>query len=69
MNVNLGADHTRRRLSLTPMIDIVFLLIVFFMLAAGFSPDMRLSVSAGGQGVADFPGRRVWWIFAAVIPC
>lgn len=56
MSVNLGATQTRRRLSLTPMIDIVFLLIVFFMLAAGFSPDRRLSVSAGGQGVAEYTG-------------
>lgn len=56
MRFELGHTPARRRLSLTPMIDIVFLLIVFFMLAAGFSPDMRLTVSAGSAGGAAYSG-------------
>ncbi|MEL7461042.1 MAG: biopolymer transporter ExbD [Pseudomonadota bacterium] len=56
MSLDLGTAPLRRRLSLTPMIDIVFLLIVFFMLAAGFSPDMRLNVSTGGAGVTGYSG-------------
>lgn len=33
---DLGTPPPRRRASLTPMIDVVFLLLVFFMLAARF---------------------------------
>ena len=34
--------HRARRLSLTPMIDVVFLLLVFFMLAARFGQDTAI---------------------------
>jgi len=34
-----GVPRARRRPSLTPMIDVVFLLLVFFMLAARFGTD------------------------------
>ena len=40
----------RRRPSLTPMIDVVFLLLVFFMLAARFGQDMAVPVAAAGTG-------------------
>ncbi|MEB8386119.1 biopolymer transporter ExbD [Rhodobacteraceae bacterium KMM 6894] len=39
-----------RRPSLTPMIDVVFLLLVFFMLASRFGMDMSLPLNAAGQG-------------------
>lgn len=42
----------RRRPSLTPMIDVVFLLLVFFMLASRFGVDTMLPmplVSGGGE--------------------
>ena len=44
----------RRRPSLTPMIDVVFLLLVFFMLAARFGMDTHLPLNAAGtaQGAA-----------------
>jgi biopolymer transport protein ExbD len=42
----------RRRPSLTPMIDVVFLLLVFFMLAARFGADATLPLSTAG---ADAP--------------
>ncbi len=40
----------RRRPSLTPMIDVVFLLVVFFMLVAQFGRDAALPLAAAGGG-------------------
>ena len=40
----------RRKPSLTPMIDVVFLLLVFFMLAARFGQDMELALTTAGTG-------------------
>lgn len=45
-----GADRPRRRPNLTPMIDVVFLLLVFFMLASRFGTDMTLPLTVAGQG-------------------
>ena len=42
--------RARRKPSLTPMIDVVFLLLVFFMLAARFGQDMALPLSTAGGG-------------------
>jgi biopolymer transport protein ExbD len=45
----------RRKPSLTPMIDVVFLLLVFFMLASRFGVDsvLQLPLAAGG---GDYSG-------------
>lgn len=43
----LISPRRRRRMSLTPMIDVVFLLLIFFMLAARFGTDGALQVTAG----------------------
>jgi biopolymer transport protein ExbD len=51
-----GPPRPRRKPSLTPMIDVVFLLLVFFMLAARFGQDMHLSLNVAGEG-ADAPYR------------
>lgn len=40
----------RRRASLTPMIDVVFLLLVFFMLASRFGAEGALPAAAAGAG-------------------
>lgn len=50
-------DHPRpkRRPSLTPMVDVVFLLLVFFMLAARFGQDFVIPLSTTGSG-ADYAG-------------
>jgi len=40
----------RRRTSLTPMIDVVFLLLVFFMLAARFGLEGGVALSLAGDG-------------------
>jgi len=47
---SFGADRPRRRPNLTPMIDVVFLLLVFFMLASRFGTDMTLPLTVAGQG-------------------
>ena len=60
MSLSFGQASARRRMSLTPMIDIVFLLLVFFMLAAGFSPNMKLPLTLGGStGTYAGPPRLV----------
>ena len=41
-----------RRASLPPMIDVVFLLLVFFMLASQFGKDASLPLIVGGEGAA-----------------
>ncbi|MCG7521547.1 biopolymer transporter ExbD [Ruegeria sp. Ofav3-42] len=40
----------RRKPSLTPMIDVVFLLLVFFMLASRFGADAILPLPLAGSG-------------------
>jgi biopolymer transport protein ExbD len=46
----IDTPRPRRRPSLTPMIDVVFLLLVFFMLASRFGSDALVPLSLGGQG-------------------
>lgn len=50
MTFDFGADRPRRRPNLTPMIDVVFLLLVFFMLASRFGTDRALPLTVAGQG-------------------
>ena len=50
MSITLQDIRRRRAMSLTPMIDVVFLLLVFFMLAARFGQDMAVPVAAAGTG-------------------
>lgn len=47
---SFAAPRPSRRPSLTPMIDIVFLLLVFFMLASQFGHDRALPLSLGTGG-------------------
>ncbi|MCH8467951.1 MAG: biopolymer transporter ExbD [Roseinatronobacter sp.] len=51
-----AAPRPARRPSLTPMIDVVFLLLVFFMLAARFGHDVGLALAPGGSGGASYEG-------------
>lgn len=46
----------RRRPSLTPMIDVVFLLLVFFMLAARFSIDQVMPLPLAGNAGESYRG-------------
>ena len=60
--MRIAAPNSGRRLkpSLTPMIDVVFLLLVFFMLAAQFAREGQISVRAasatGATQPADYNG-------------
>ncbi|WP_163847406.1 ExbD/TolR family protein [Pseudooceanicola aestuarii] len=56
MNLSPPA-RPRRRPSLTPMIDVVFLLLVFFMLASRFGLDavIPLPLAGGGGGYEGAP--------------
>ena len=58
---SFGKPVRRRRPSLTPMIDVVFLLLVFFMLAARFGVEQAipLSPALAGGGTYEGPPRLV----------
>lgn len=47
---DLGPPRHPRRMSLTPMIDVVFLLLIFFMLASRFGTDAILPITGGAEG-------------------
>lgn len=52
-----GETRARRRPSLTPMIDVVFLLLVFFMLASRFGSEVVMDLSlGGGPGAGEWAG-------------
>ncbi|SIS50160.1 ExbD/TolR family protein [Phaeovulum vinaykumarii] len=48
--MDLAPDRPRRRPDLTPMIDVVFLLLVFFMLATRFGTETALPLVTGSGG-------------------
>ena len=56
MSFGFATTRTRRRASLTPMVDVVFLLLVFFMLAARFGAEGAISLVTGGTAEADWSG-------------
>ena len=45
-----GPQRIRRKPSLTPMIDVVFLLLVFFMLASRFGMDSAIQMPLASAG-------------------
>ncbi|MEM6615771.1 MAG: biopolymer transporter ExbD [Pseudomonadota bacterium] len=51
----------RKRLSMTPLIDVIFLLLLFFMLSSTFLKFSRIDVSAGtaAQGAAAMPAPEI----------
>ncbi|NSY41066.1 biopolymer transporter ExbD [Leisingera sp. ANG59] len=50
MTLAFGTPRAKKRLSLAPMIDVVFLLLVFFMLASQFGRDRVVPLATGGAG-------------------
>lgn len=50
--MDFGPRRHPRRMSLTPMIDVVFLLLIFFMLASRFGMDAVLPIAGGAEGAA-----------------
>lgn len=60
MSFAFATPRRRRRPSLTPMIDVVFLLLVFFLVAARFTPEGTVELApAGGGGEWSGPPRLV----------
>ena len=57
--LSLPQPQRRRRPSLTPMIDVVFLLLVFFMLAARFGAPDAIGTGIAGGGDWSGPPRLV----------
>lgn len=59
--LSLSAPRRSRRPSLTPMIDVVFLLLVFFMLASRFGAEGAIPISGatGTDGSYNGPPRLV----------
>ena len=58
--IGLTPARVRRRPGLTPLIDVVFLLLVFFMLASRFGVEGALPLAAGGgTGAWEGPPRLV----------
>ncbi|QBY01862.1 biopolymer transporter ExbD [Rhodophyticola sp. CCM32] len=56
MSFQFAIPRQSRRPSLTPMIDVVFLLLVFFMLVARFGQDGALPLSLTGQQDSTYSG-------------
>lgn len=54
--MSFATDRPRRRPNLTPMIDVVFLLLVFFMLVSRFGVDRALPLTVAGGGGAGWSG-------------
>lgn len=55
--ITLGPRRHPRRMSLTPMIDVVFLLLIFFMLSSRFGLDAVLPVTGAAEGAgSDWQG-------------
>lgn len=49
MSLSFGSPARLRRPNLTPMIDVVFLLLVFFMLASRFGIESSVPLALAGQ--------------------
>ncbi|WP_253285859.1 MULTISPECIES: biopolymer transporter ExbD [unclassified Ruegeria] len=47
------APFVRRRMSMTPLIDVIFLLLLFFMLSSTFSRFSEIELSSATQGAAS----------------
>ena len=56
------APFVRRRMSMTPLIDVVFLLLLFFMLTSTFSTygELELNEAASGTSTKDSLTERVF---------
>lgn len=52
------AAFRRRKLSLTSLIDVIFLLLLFFMLSSTFSHYSEVELATSGAGAAPAPGTR-----------
>ena len=57
-----AAPFVRRPMSMTPLIDVVFLLLLFFMLTSTFSSfgEIELNEATAGGSTKDAPSERVF---------
>lgn len=57
-----AAPFVRRTLTLTPLIDVIFLLLLFFMLTSTFSSfgEIELSQATAGNAAPETPSVRVF---------
>ncbi len=53
--LSLAEPRRARHPNLTPMIDVVFLLLVFFMLASRFGTDRTLPLATGAGAASETP--------------
>ncbi len=56
------APFVRRPLSMTPLIDVIFLLLLFFMLSSTFSRfgEIELSNATAGSATSETPSERTF---------
>jgi biopolymer transport protein ExbD len=52
VRLDLAAPARRRAISLTPLIDVVFILLLFFMLSSTFTQWRQLDLAVPGTGAA-----------------
>lgn len=57
MQIQSQLTH-RKKLSLTSLIDVIFLLLLFFMLSSTFSKYSKLEISASAQGSGTVTQQR-----------
>ncbi len=57
-----AAPFVRRRMSMTPLIDVIFLLLLFFMLSSTFSKfaEIEISSTVAGTATSSEPVERVF---------
>lgn len=55
-----AARRHRRRLSLTSLIDVIFLLLMFFMLTSTFAREVEFDLALAGTGASESPARPVF---------
>lgn len=61
--MSLKRQTRRRRLSMTSLIDVIFLLLLFFMLSSTFSRFSEVEIIAGGgQGVTENPPASILFL-------
>lgn len=58
MRLNPDQKRRIRRISLTPLIDVVFLLLIFFMLSSSFLKFINIPVGGAGKANAVNPTRE-----------
>ncbi len=55
MSDMLPALHRRRRISLTPLVDVIFLLLIFFMLTTQIAPFSLISLTGAARTDSQSP--------------